>query len=134
MEVNHITILYLTRLFFLFSVMFLGVVFMIVPDSPAQDFFPFADMKVTPEWYTYYVVEHVIIIIFSLHFYIEATDDKKIILLFLILQIIDLVDFMLTYNMTWFLYHGHPITFNIIKVLVFGLALSYEFIKRFAAS
>jgi hypothetical protein len=44
------------KLLFIFSVMVLGVVFLIVPDAPPYDFFLLVDKKVTPEWYVYYVL------------------------------------------------------------------------------
>jgi hypothetical protein len=115
------------RLLFMFSVMLLGIVFLVVPDAPPQDFFPFADMKVTPEWYVYYLIESLIIIIFAGYLVVESKDFKTVAVVFLILQTIELIDFVLTYNMAWFEYRGYPITYNVIKVLVFILVLIYEY-------
>jgi hypothetical protein len=119
------------KLLFIFSVMVLGVVFLIVPDAPPYDFFLLVDKKVTPEWYVYYLIESLIIIIFALYMRLESSEHKLYTTLFLALQIIELIDFILTYNMVWFYYKELPITFNVIKVLVFGSLLAYECIRNF---
>lgn len=49
---------------------------------------------------------------------------------FIILEILDLIDYLLTGNRTWFIYREIDITFNIVKALSFGLLLSYGIIKR----
>jgi hypothetical protein len=119
------------KLLFIFSVMVLGIVFLIIPDAPPYDFFLLSDKKVTPEWYVYYLVESLIIIIFALYMRLESNEYKIYTTLFLALQIIELIDFILTYNMVWFYYKKLPITFNVIKVLVFGSLLAYECIRNF---
>lgn len=121
------------KLAFIFCVIILGVVFLIVPDAPPYNFFPYSDMKVTPEWYIYYLLESVIIIIFAIHLRLESDEYKLYTTTFLILQIIELVDFVLTYNMTWFFIKEAPITFNVIKVFIFGSLLAYEILRYVSA-
>lgn len=107
--------------------MLLGIVFLIVPDYPPKDFFPFSDMKVTPEWYVYYLLESLIIVIFAGYLVSESTEHKTITIVFLILQIGELIDFVLTYNMTWFTAYGYPATYNVVKFFVFILVITYEY-------
>ena len=48
---------------------------------------------------------------------------KQYVLLFIILESIDLIDFWVTNNDLWFLYREVPITFNVIKVAIFMIVI-----------
>ena len=122
------------KIAFIFSVMILGVVFLIVPNGEPYDFFPYAQMKVTGEWYVYYILQHLIFIFFALFLVMETDDYPKSTFVFFLLQIGELIDFLLTYNTTWFEVRGWPVTFNVLKVFVFLLAVSYEFLCNFFAA
>ena len=53
---------------------------------------------------------------------------------FAVLESIDLVDFWLNGNTLWFEYKGYPITFNVIKFLVFILVIIYDYALDFLTS
>lgn len=119
----------MSRLLLLLSTLLLSVVFMLSPETKPYDFFPLADTEVTLEFYIYYLCEHLILVVFAFFIYMESDKYKFSLLVFLLIQVADIVDFCLTYGSAWFEMLGHPITFNVIKILVFILAIEYEFLR-----
>lgn len=119
----------MSRLFLLYSTLLLSCAFLAVPESQPYDFFPFSDSKVTAEWYVFYLCEHLILIVFAFFIFMESDQYKFALGLFLLIQVMDTADFMLTYSDPWFYLNDTPITFNIVKVLIFTCVLAYESIR-----
>lgn len=115
------------RLFLLFSTLVISVIYLTVPDTEPIDFFPYSEMKTTLEWYVFYFCEHLILIVFALFIYQESDKYRTALLVFLLIQIADLIDFCLTYGFVWFTISGYPIGFNLIKIVIFMLAIAYEY-------
>ena len=83
--------------------------------------FPFSDMVLNADTYVYFLFEHIILIILSWIIYDRTKDN--IVLLYLIIQMLDTLDYLLTYGEPWF---GTILTWNTIKVGIFGIAILYE--------
>lgn len=84
--------------------------------------FAFSDMVLNADTYVYFLFEHIILIILSWIIY-DATKDK-IVLLYFLIQVIDTFDYILTYGEPWF--DSSILTWNTIKVGIFGVAILYE--------
>ena len=84
--------------------------------------FPFSDMKLNADTYVYFLFEHVILIILAWIIW-DITKDK-IVSIYLVIQIIDLFDYILNYGEPWF--DTSIVTYNTIKVCIFGVAILYE--------
>lgn len=114
------------RLALLFSTLIISVIYLLVPDTEPIDFFPFSDMKTTLEWYVFYLCEHLILIVFALFIYMESDKYKIALFVFLLIQIADTIDFCLTYGFVWFHLDKYPVGFNLIKIVIFMIAIAYE--------
>jgi hypothetical protein len=120
---------------FLFVLILLGVVFDKIeskeeswyPPDGILIFYPLKPYKMHVSSHAYYIIEHVTIISLAiLPFFFKR---NKFLYAFIALEALDLFDYLLTGNRTWFYYDKIPITFNIVKALCFGIYLSYEFIS-----
>lgn len=100
------------------------------PDTNKVDLFPYADVKVTPEWYAFYACKHLILITFALFIFKESDKYKVALLCFLLIHIVGLIDFGLAYGLPWFDFRGYPIGFNLIKICIFMLAIGYEYYRE----
>jgi hypothetical protein len=95
-----------------------------MPETKEYDFFPFSDMKLTFATWLYLLFEHLILVILAVVILIDAREYRVTITVFLIIQIIDTADYLLTYGSPWF--PDVPITWNWIKIFVFALAILNE--------
>jgi hypothetical protein len=126
----------------LIGLILLGVVFEAfdVLDLSKIDLFLLYNREMNPSSYVYYSDEHITYISLSCIIYwllgkIPSLQHiKPLVFAFIIIEAMDFVDFWLTDNTAWFYFHGWPITFNIIKVFVFMLVLTYERYRTIAAS
>lgn len=112
---------------FFFAIILLGLIFEICVGTLDKQFgrvdlFLMSNRIIYPSSYVYYSGETLIYIAFALmirHFSI----NKHYATAFIIVESIDFIDFWITNNSLWFEFQGWPITFNIIKVVVFVLFL-----------
>lgn len=112
------------KLILLSVTILLGLVFMALPDNTTpKDFFLFYDINLTFQTYVYFLFEHFIIIILSYIIAVESRQYKNEVRIFFWLQVLDLVDYVLTYNTPWFHVFNFPISMNVIMVTVFGLTI-----------
>jgi hypothetical protein len=82
------------------------------------DLFILKDEQWNPSSYVYFACESIAYI--ALAFVIRHyTKYKHVATSFIIVEAIDLMDFFLTKNGIWFTYQEWPITYNIIKVVIF---------------
>lgn len=81
----------------------------------------------------YYVIETITYIFMGVIIWFRPAVNHFI-KAFVVVEFLDLVDFLFTGNTMWFRFHAAPITFNVIKVFIFGSVLAYEFIRNFIAS
>lgn len=84
--------------------------------------FPFSDMKLTSETYFFFLLEQLQFVFLAMVI-VELEPQFPITArVFLALMIADCVNYILTYSS----FHVYSITFNHIKILLFGTSLLYE--------
>jgi hypothetical protein len=122
----------------LLAIIFLDFTFEIakVCDTVPKQYFKLYDGLLYFSSLVYYSAEHVsrILLVTIMYFLAkrlcnyepEFSHLVRIIFAFLIVELIDLLDFRLTGNTTWFFYSGWPVTFNILKVIIFVITLITE--------
>ena len=109
------------RLIILFGTVALGMLFMFYrPEGEIG--FPFSDMRLHADTYVYFVMEHVIKVLLVVVIWELESRYRFAITVLLGLEVIDLIDFVLTYNTPWLKY----VSINTFKTAVFGLAVVYE--------
>lgn len=86
------------------------------------DPFPFADvMYFTRQHHIYNIMEHVAIILPA--FLLWHYKRYSILLVYLVIQCLDLVDYLLCYNRPWFNYNSMsltiPVSFNVVSFIVY---------------
>lgn len=126
--------------FYFLSLLFIGLLFEIA--LPIQKtYFPneeslflLSDHKMYFRSYVYYTCEHIIYFLLALMVSVEIKQARMYATLFCVLELGDIADFWITANGDWFEYQGYPITYNVIKVLVFILVIIYEYAWDFLTS
>lgn len=139
----------MSKLILLMLTFILGCVFMILPDWDGvtymnPDPFYFYDfgynengerLGIWIQTYVFMIGEHVTMIILSFMIAKEATIYKMALWIFFGLVVVDLFDYLLTYNSVWYRLHlSHlviPVSINTLKVTIFGLAILNEWRKKF---
>lgn len=109
----------------------MSMVFLILPDglSP-RDYFIFSEMKLYPATYIYFLLEKITVIILAYIIANESTEYRTAIWVFFWLLCADAVDFALSYNTVWVNLDGFPVSMNILKVVVFIVAILRELWKK----
>lgn len=107
---------------FFFGIILIGLAFEFVEQMDDKwgriDLFIIEDEQWNPSSYVYFIGESIAYIALALvirHY----TKHKHVATSFIVVESIDLMDFFLTKNGVWFTYHHWPITYNIIKVVIF---------------
>lgn len=113
------------------GIIFLGFCFEFIEHMDNKwgkiDLFYLTDAQWNPSSYVYFTGESLAYIALALIIR-NLTPYKHIALAFIIVESIDLIDFYVTKNGAWFVFYGWPITYNIIKLVIFVLFLTYEFV------
>lgn len=102
---------------------------------PESNYFLLINSPMNLSSFGYYITETLFLVYLGCGVYrlLREPLAKQYALLFILVHILDLIDFVFTGNTEWFTYHKLPVTFNVIKVLVFGLSLAYEFVRYILA-
>lgn len=93
-------------------------------NAPGEIGFPFSDMVIPAQTWIYFLFEHLILIILSLVIYDLTREYKMSALVFVLIQVIDTVDYCLTYGEPWF--DSRVFTWNTIKVGIMSISILYE--------
>lgn len=118
--------------FYFLSILLLGLFFELVhPIEKAylpgpRNFFLLASNTMHLRSFVYYLGEHLTYILLGLIIFFEVPFAKLYAGTFIILEIIDAFDFWVTANGNWCIIQGWPITFNVIKFLVFVLVITFH--------
>jgi hypothetical protein len=128
----------MNKLLLLFLALIFGTVFNVLPNWDGVTFMtpdPFyfydfgKDYGIAYQTYIYMICEYFVAMIFTWIIAAEAKEYKGAIQIFFWLVVVDLLDYLLTYNSIWFRVYSFPISMNILKVFIFGLVISREWIK-----
>lgn len=110
------------RLWLIFATLSFSLLFMFFKPYGEWGFL-FSEMKLTPELWMYYFFEHLVVLILSIVILIGSKKYRISLWLFVIIELIDTVDYCLTYGEPWM---NTTITWNTAKVAIFGSSLIYE--------
>lgn len=89
--------------------------------------FPFSDVVMPAENWFYYLFEHLILVLLALALVSDATEYKFSLWTFVGIEIADTIDYVLFYGEPWLPYFP---TWNIIKIVLFGMAVAYDGSKQ----
>lgn len=103
-----------------------GTFFIHVPHVGKIGFILNPEVTLSYNQYFWMLGEHLIMIVLSLIIWDEAQDYKNLVWIFVLIQIADLVAFILSYNDPL---KDYFLTFNFIKLLIFGLAIGIDLWK-----
>ena len=121
---------------YLLCLLFLGLLFEIAqPIETAffperQSFFLISNKEIYFSSFVYYLQEHLICLLLILLVYFEINYGRFLVCIYFCLEFFDALDFWITANGDWFYIKGYPITFNVVKVLLFILAIGYEYSRN----
>lgn len=125
-------------LFLLLATQLLSAVFTLIreprlakfPDNDVDThpYFLFSDYELTKGTYWYFMMEHIIVILYAAYILITGTEFRTALKIFLLIQIIDLLDYVLGYGEIWFYASTFPVSWNILKAVVFMIAIINEVI------
>lgn len=109
--------------FLLGFTLLIGPLFLLVPDyignSTLYDFFLLSDQLLTAQTWLYFMCEHLIIIIISYLLASSNTKHYKVFVVYFWLQVVDFIDYLLTYNSVWFTIEHLPVSMNTVGLCIF---------------
>lgn len=126
------------KLLLLLIALVFGMVFNVLPNWDGVTFmrpdpFYFYQFKkgtgIAYQTYVYMICEYFVAMIFTWIIAAESKEHRKALQVFFWLVVVDLFDYLLTYNSIWFRLYGFPVSMNIIKVFIFFLVISREWIR-----
>lgn len=119
-------------LLLLLSTLIMSAVFVMTKSGDYKTLYPYfpfnQDILLTRDTYVYFLFERLIMLVMALYIYIESSKFKTALKVFVIIQVFDTVDYLLTYNKTWVL-DGYIISLDLLKVTIFSLAIAAEVIS-----
>lgn len=118
-------------LILLLSTLIMSAVFLLTKTGDYKNFYPYfpfnQDVVLTRDTYFYFLFERLIMVVMALYIYYESLKFKTALIAFVLIQMIDTIDYILTYNKTWIL-EGFVVSWDILKVSLFLLAIAHEVI------
>lgn len=93
------------------------------------DWFPLLDKTIAFSSWVYYLAEHAIELLIVITLYIEIVEARVYTMIYGYLALFDMFDYIMIGNAEWFNINGWPVSFNVIKVMLFALFLACEFYR-----
>lgn len=128
----------MSKLLLLLLALVFGIVFEVAPKWDGVTYMtpdPFLfyafpkEQGIAYQTWVYMICEYLITMIFIGIIAQEAKEYRFAIWVFFWLVVIDLGDYLLTYNSIWFKIGWLPVSMNILKVVIFGLVILKEWIN-----
>lgn len=138
----------LRSLFLLWTSLVLSAVFILIKDPtviermfPDKDpnsiaffcnnFLPWAqwclcDVELYPDTYLYFLFVHLGFLLLAVFIFFNGQEFKNALLIFVLIHTVDVVDYLVMYGQTWFYYSSYPISWNMLRVVVFSLSIFNE--------
>lgn len=86
----------------------------------------FNKVELYPDTYYYFIFEELILLVFTIYIYVKVKEFKLAHGIFVLIQLVDVFDYLLSYQKTWLYVSSYPISWNVLKVVVFSLAIVNE--------
>lgn len=120
-------------LLLLLSTLVMSTVFLLTKNGDYKNFYPYfpfnRDVVLTRDTYFYFLFEHLILVVMALFIYFESHRYKDALKVFVMIQIVDTLDYVLTYSATWEVL-GFPLSWDILKVTIFALSIVNEILLQ----
>jgi hypothetical protein len=110
---------------FIFFILGVRIAFTFIPDGRFDPFI-FADVNIRFDTFAYHLNEHVAWILLSYVLYVEVDKFRTGFKIFYLMTMVDMMDFILCYNNSWFHVGAIPVSFNTLSFLFFGTYLIFE--------
>lgn len=106
----------------LLSTLVFSALFLFIPVTEPQDFFPFSEITISLDTWFYFMFEHLQILMLGACLLLPK-ESKVIIGTYILIQIVDTFDYLLFYGEPWT--DWFP-TWNISKVVIFSTVILYD--------
>jgi hypothetical protein len=117
----------MSRLALLLTTLALSVAFVFVdPNGPEKSFFPFSDTKIHADTYVYSLCEHIILILLALVIHELEPKYRLAVTAFLVIHIIDTLDYILFNGENWSPNFPNWLTWNFLKMGFMGAVIFIE--------
>lgn len=116
----------MNKLILLGLVLLMGVLFTAMPVTDGRVGFVFVDGSIRVVDYVYFLMEHVIKIILCYTIYSQAQRHRFPLLVFLVIQVADLIDFTLTFNNPWYSVGPIPVGINTLGIAIFTISVFHD--------
>lgn len=121
----------MSKLILLWLTMAVGMIFLALPYSTdVFDFFPASDQLLTTQTYVWFLCQRLVMIVLAFIIYNESDLYRLALLTYLLIQVLKFLDYLICYNEVWVRIWNVPFSSNTLGILVFGLAIAYEFIWK----
>jgi 4-amino-4-deoxy-L-arabinose transferase-like glycosyltransferase len=94
-------------------------------DSKPVDLFLFAEVAMPFKTWLYFTLEHLVLIMLSYVIAFEAKTYTTACKAFFWLQVVDLADYLLTYNTKWL----GILSFNTVGMIIFAAFIIFEYVR-----
>lgn len=88
--------------------------------------FCLSNVELYPDTYWYFLFEHLILVLIAFYIFTESEKTRTALFIFLIIHVIDTGDYLLAYGQTWFMVGVYPIDWNVLKAIIFTIAIINE--------
>ena len=85
-----------------------------------------SNVELYPDTYWYFLFEHLILVLVAYYIWSEFEKTQTALFIFLIIHVIDTGDYLLAYGQTWFMVGVYPIDWNVLKAIIFTIAIINE--------
>jgi hypothetical protein len=110
------------KLYLILLTLAFSTIFLLTPITDPIDFFPFSDQMLTFEMWLYFLFERLIVVILALVILLDSTEFKNTLTVFLWIEIMDTVFYLLFYDDPFML----VLPWNSVKLGIFIFSIGLE--------
>jgi hypothetical protein len=112
----------MNKLYLILLTLAFSTIFLLTPITEPIDFFPFSDQMLTFEMWLYFLFERLIVVILALVILLDSTQFKNTLTVFLWIEIMDTVFYLLFYDDPFML----VLPWNSVKLGIFIFSIGLE--------
>lgn len=111
----------------IFTAIFLKELFVLMPENVFIHPFPFFYLQITVQSYVYFACSYLGMMIIAYIFSKILNQFASVACLWFMIQSVEFVDYLLTYNQPWFDFLGIAIGITLVKFVVLACFILYKF-------
>jgi hypothetical protein len=112
----------MNKLYLILLTLAFSTIFLLTPITEPIDFFPFSDQMLTFEMWLYFLFERLIVVTLALVILLDSTEFKNSLTVFLWIEIMDTVFYLLFYDDPFML----VLPWNSVKLGIFIFSIGLE--------